>query len=102
MAQAIFKSWFVDFEPWGGEMPGDWYFGIINDISKDIVCGKTPSTKISENFGDDIPFITIPDMHGKIYVISTERSLSVLGANSQRNKLFHQIVFVSVVLPRQG
>lgn len=24
MAQAIFKSWFVDFEPFGGEMPGDW------------------------------------------------------------------------------
>jgi len=24
MAQAIFKSWFVDFEPWGGVMPKDW------------------------------------------------------------------------------
>ena len=24
MAQAIFKSWFVDFEPWGGVMPADW------------------------------------------------------------------------------
>jgi len=24
MAQAIFKSWFVDFEPWNGEMPNDW------------------------------------------------------------------------------
>jgi type I restriction enzyme S subunit len=24
MAQAIFKSWFVDFEPFGGKMPGDW------------------------------------------------------------------------------
>jgi type I restriction enzyme S subunit len=24
MAQAIFKAWFVDFEPWGGERPGDW------------------------------------------------------------------------------
>ena len=24
MAQAIFKSWFVDFEPWGGVMPDDW------------------------------------------------------------------------------
>lgn len=24
MAQAIFKSWFVDFEPWGGVMPNDW------------------------------------------------------------------------------
>jgi len=24
MAQAIFKSWFVDFEPWGGVMPENW------------------------------------------------------------------------------
>ena len=24
MAQAIFKSWFVDFEPWDGVMPEDW------------------------------------------------------------------------------
>ena len=24
MARAIFKSWFVDFEPWDGEMPDDW------------------------------------------------------------------------------
>jgi type I restriction enzyme S subunit len=24
MAQAIFKSWFVDFEPWGGVMPEGW------------------------------------------------------------------------------
>ena len=24
MAQAIFKSWFVDFEPWGGVMPDNW------------------------------------------------------------------------------
>lgn len=27
MAQAIFKSWFVDFEPWGGEMPATWTTG---------------------------------------------------------------------------
>jgi type I restriction enzyme S subunit len=25
MAQAIFKSWFVDFEPFGGERPIDWH-----------------------------------------------------------------------------
>jgi len=24
IVQAIFKSWFVDFEPWGGVMPNDW------------------------------------------------------------------------------
>jgi type I restriction enzyme S subunit len=32
MAQAIFKSWFVDFEPWGGTMPDDWKEGTLGDI----------------------------------------------------------------------
>ena len=31
-AQAIFKSWFVDFEPFGGEMPADWKMGTVADI----------------------------------------------------------------------
>jgi len=86
MAQAIFKSWFEDYEPWGGVMPDDWRKGTISDVSIDVICGKTPSTKIRDNFGIDIPFITIPDMHGKVYVTSTERSLSKKGAESQSNK----------------
>lgn len=32
MAQAIFKSWFVDFEPFGGVMPDDWRKGKLSDI----------------------------------------------------------------------
>lgn len=31
-AQALFKSWFVDFEPWGGKMPEDWREGVLGDI----------------------------------------------------------------------
>ena len=31
-AQAIFKSWFVDFEPFGGVMPDDWVDGVLADI----------------------------------------------------------------------
>ena len=31
-AQAIFKSWFVDFEPFGGGMPDDWRFGTASEI----------------------------------------------------------------------
>ena len=31
-AQAIFKSWFVDFEPFGGEMPEDWNETRIGDL----------------------------------------------------------------------
>lgn len=85
--QTIFKSWFVDFEPFGGVMPKDWKIGVISDLAKDIICGKTPSTKKSEFYGTEIPFITIPDMHNSIYITQTERYLSKLGAESQKGKM---------------
>jgi len=31
-AQAIFKSWFVDFEPFGGKMPEGWKVGELGDF----------------------------------------------------------------------
>ncbi|CAK0753779.1 type I restriction enzyme, S subunit [Gammaproteobacteria bacterium] len=113
MARAIFKSWFVDFDPVRAKMDGRVPFGMdeetatlfpdgfqdselgliprgwgvkmIRDIGN-IICGKTPPTKISKYYGDDIQFITIPDMHGNIFVIETARKLSYAGANLQDNK----------------
>ena len=32
-AQAIFKSWFVDFEPFGGKMPQGWKMGKLGDVT---------------------------------------------------------------------
>ena len=32
-AQAIFKSWFVDFEPFGGKMPQGWKMGKLGDVA---------------------------------------------------------------------
>lgn len=85
-AQALYKAWFVDLIPYNRVMPSDWFNGTVDDLAKEIICGKTPSTKIPEYYGGDIPFITIPDMHGKIYTISTERCLSTYGANTQAKK----------------
>jgi len=31
-AQALFKAWFVDFEPFGGFMPDDWRIGTASEI----------------------------------------------------------------------
>ena len=85
-AKALFKSWFVDFEPFNKTMPSDWTIGTIDDLAKEVICGKTPSTKKAEYYGSDIPFITIPDMHEKTYTVTTKRYLSKLGANSQVKK----------------
>lgn len=85
-AKAIFKSWFIDFELFNKTKPSDWNYGTIQDLASEIVCGKTPSTKKKEYYGEDIPFITIPDMHNSVYTVKTERSLSLLGADSQPTK----------------
>jgi len=41
VAQAIFKSWFVKFEPFGGKMPSDWREGTLSDIAT-ITMGQSP------------------------------------------------------------
>lgn len=85
-AQAIYHSWFVNYEPFDGTKPDDWSDGTIDDLGTEIICGKTPSTKKSEYYGGNTPFITIPDMHGCVYIVSTERYLSDAGVASQPKK----------------
>ena len=113
IAQALFKSWFVDFDPVRakqqgtapqgmdaataalfpdsfeeselGEVPKGWRVGTVADIGE-VICGKTPPTSEAANYGDDVPFITIPDMHNLLAVTTTNRSLSSLGAATQRKK----------------
>lgn len=43
-ALAIFKSWFVNFEPFDRTMPADWKIGTLGDIA-DICSGKRPLQK---------------------------------------------------------
>ena len=58
----------------------------IEEISDAVICGKTPSTGIDEYWGNDIPFITIPDMHRNNFITHTERYLSVVGKQSQEKQ----------------
>lgn len=48
-AQAIFKSWFVDFEPWGGAMPEDWREGKLGEICGLVIRGITPKYSDASN-----------------------------------------------------
>ena len=54
-AQAIFKNWFIDFEPFGGEMPEDWAIGKLSDIA-DITMGQSPDGKSYNENGDGVVF----------------------------------------------
>jgi len=64
MAQAIFKSWFVDFEPFGGEQPTTWATGKAENFF-DIAIGKTPPRKEPVWFTSnpqDVVWVSISDM----------------------------------------
>ena len=141
IAQAIFKSWFIDFDPVRakiaakqegkdpelaamcaisgktqaeldqltkedfaelqataalfpdelveselGTVPKGWSVQKIKDFGR-VICGKTPSKSIAEYYGNDIPFIKIPDMHHDVFVLDSFEKLSEKGSNSQANKI---------------
>lgn len=113
LAETFFKSWFIDFDPVKakmtgeapvgmdaetaalfpdsmeeselGEIPSGWRVANIAELGK-VVTGKTPSTKQPSFWGEDIPFVTIPDMHNTSVISSTARYLSTEGARSQKSQ----------------
>ena len=60
-AQALYKSWFVDFEPFGGKMPEDWREGILNDILGKIATGLNPRKNFVLGKGNNY-YVTIKNM----------------------------------------
>jgi type I restriction enzyme S subunit len=66
MAQAIFKSWFVDFEPFGGVMPEDW-----RDSTIGMVCNVKGGKRLPK--GENL--ITTPNTHPYVRVRDMNESL---------------------------
>lgn len=46
-AMALFKSWFIDFEPFDGTMPEGWITGHLSDLA-DVKSGKRPNKKSTD------------------------------------------------------
>ncbi|HRD01043.1 MAG TPA: restriction endonuclease subunit S [Candidatus Saccharicenans sp.] len=63
-----------------------WIVCKIGSIGR-VVTGKTPSTLDKSNFGGPYPFITIPDLNGRVHIESSERTLSIKGAESIKSCL---------------
>ena len=91
-AQRLYKEWFVDLRFPGYEdtpvvdgVPEGWSLSQISDFGE-VVTGKTPSTEKKEYYGGNIPFVKIPDMHGCVYPVITESSLTEAGVKTQINK----------------
>ena len=106
MAKTLYDYWFVQFdfpdqngEPYKSsegkmvynpelkrEIPEGWGVASIRDFESNIITGKTPSRTNSDNFGGEIPFITIGDIRGNTYIYRTSETLTDLGASVQKNK----------------
>ena len=54
-ARALFKNWFVDFEPFGGKMPEGWKVGKLSDIAE-ITMGQSPDGKSYNENGEGTVF----------------------------------------------
>ena len=98
MAQAIFKNWFVDFEPFKdgkfvdselGMIPEGWKVGRLDEIA-DIVGGSTPSKAKPEYYTQKgIAWLTPKDLsnHPAVYTSRGEIDITEEGYNSTSTKL---------------
>jgi type I restriction enzyme S subunit len=67
------------------QIPESWRARTLADFG-DVITGKTPSKANPDFYGNDVPFLKTPDMHGNLFILSTGESLSLQGAASQHNK----------------
>lgn len=96
MAQTIYREWFVNFRfPCHqkvkmvgspiGRIPEGWRIDRVKDFGE-VITGKTPPKERSDFFGTAVPFIKLPDMHGKLFVLDTNEYLSFSGQEYQKTK----------------
>lgn len=86
LAQALFKSWFIDFEPFGGQMPEDWKNVTLSDIG-DIIGGATPSKEHSEYYakvGNGIAWLTPKDLSETNAKFTARGSLDITNLGYQK------------------
>lgn len=125
IAQALFKSWFVDFDPVRaksqglfpagmdeataalfpdgfedsllGQLPAGWRTGSILEIA-DLLSGGTPKTDRPEYWGGEIAWASAKDVSqssGSV-LVSTERSITAAGLERSPTKLIPRLATVVV------
>lgn len=116
MAQALFKSWFVDFDPVRakveghqpvgmdsataalfpdrlvdselGEIPAGWEVAPFKDTVK-IIGGGTPKTSVSEYWDGMIPWFSVVDAPNgsDVWVVDTEKTITPAGVENSSTKI---------------
>ncbi len=117
MARAIFKAWFVDFEPVKakaagatslrgmpqalfdqlpdrftdtelGTVPEAWEMTRLSDLVE-LIGGGTPKRKVSEYWDGDIPWFSVRDApnDGAVWVVDTEEKITKTGVENSSAKV---------------
>lgn len=116
IAQALFKSWFVDFDPVRAkveglkpegvdaatatifpnsfeessldELPTGWKLLPFTETI-DVIGGGTPKTSIMDYWNGDIPWFSVADAPAPtdVFVIETEKYITAAGLNNSSTKL---------------
>ena len=115
MARALFKSWFVDFDPVRakmenrdpglpqaladlfparlvdselGEIPEGWEVKPFSE-TVDVIGGGTPKTSVFEYWGGDIPWFSVVDAPtlSDVWVVDTEKKVTQEGVDASSTKV---------------
>ena len=95
-AQALFKSWFVDFEPFKngefveselGMIPKGWRVGTIQDLASKMASGGTPASKNRDYYEGDVLWYSTKELNDN-FLLDSEKHISQLGLDNSSAKLF--------------
>ena len=125
MARALFKSWFVDFDPVRaklegrppagmdaataalfpdhfqdselGQIPKGWEVGPILRQA-DLLSGGTPKTDVPSYWGGEVPWASAKDVSqcGEAFLVNTERTITRLGVAKSATKIIPALATVIV------
>lgn len=116
IAQALFKSWFVDFDPVHAKARGEQPEALPDSLAAlfpdsfeesplglvpkgwralsftetiDVIGGGTPKTSIAEYWNGDVPWFSVVDAPATtdVFVIDTEKHITSQGLNNSSTKL---------------
>ena len=84
-AQALFKSWFIDYTPFGSYVPSDWNSTTLGSVCR-CELGGTPSRVKPEYWNGNIPWINSGEVN-RFRITQPSEKITELGLSKSATKL---------------
>ena len=86
-AQALFKAWFVDFEPFGGKRPEGWKMMPVEELTERMASGGTPKTKIEAYYDGTTKWFSTKELKD-CFLFDSEKHISKEAVENSAAKVF--------------